>query len=90
MAAAPQRSLRRQIGDRLRKMRTATGISSQEKLGERAGLHRTYIGRLERGDSGVTVETLATLLAAMGVTLAAFFAPFDSPLRPRTPRKRDG
>jgi len=32
-----------------------------------AQVHRTYVGRLERGNSGVTVEALAAILAALGV-----------------------
>ena len=28
-------------------------------------VHRTYVGRLERGESGVTVEALAAILAAI-------------------------
>ena len=52
-------------------------------------MHRTYIGRLERGESGVTVDTLATILAAMDVTLSKFFRVFDRPLRTRTPRQRE-
>ena len=31
-----------------------------------AGVHRTYVGRLERGESGVTVDSLAAILAALG------------------------
>lgn len=89
MAAHQHTSLRREIGTRLRKLRLRAGITSQEKLAERAGVHRTYIGRLERGESGVTVETLAAILAALPVSLSEFFRPFSEPIRPRTPRQRD-
>ena len=89
MAAHQGTSLRRVIGQRLRYLRLKAGVSSQEKLGELAGVHRTYVGRLERGDSGVTLDTLAAVLAALGVGLAEFFRPFTSPVRPRTPRRRD-
>ena len=34
------------------------------------------MGRLERGESGVTVWALATILAALGVSLSEFFEPF--------------
>lgn len=53
-----------------------------------AGVHRIYVGRLERGESGVTVETLATILAALGVSLREFFKPFTKVVRPKTPRRR--
>jgi len=63
-------------------------LTSQEKLAARAGVHRTYVGRLERGESGVTVEALAAILAPLGVSLRDFFLPFQGALRPRTPRRR--
>ena len=50
--------------------------------------HRTYVGRLERGESGVTVEALAAILAALGVSLGEFFRPFKQVVRPRVPRRR--
>ena len=46
-------------------------------------MHRTYVGRLERGESGVTVEALAAILAALGVSLKKFFRPFKKVVRPR-------
>ncbi len=45
-----------------------------------AKVHRTYVGRLERGESGVTVEALATILAALDVSLGEFFGPFTKNL----------
>ena len=49
-------------------------------------MHRTYVGRLERGESGVKVEALAAILAALDV----FFKPFKDVVRPRTPRRLAG
>ena len=80
--------LRRKIGERLRELRARAGISSQEALANEAGVHRTYVGRLERGESGVTVETLTAILAALDVSLREFFRPFQEVVRPRTPRRR--
>lgn len=89
MASHLRASLRREIGYHLRDLRRAAGIGSQEKLAEMAGVHRTYIGRLERGESGVTVDMLCTILAAVPISLSEFFRPFDQPRRVRSPRKRD-
>ncbi len=88
MAGHVSARLRKQIGQRLRELREEAGLSSQESLAHKAGVHRTYVGRLERGESGVTVDSLAAILAALGVSLGQFFKPFTKVVRPRTPRHR--
>lgn len=88
MAQHMNSRLRKQIGERLRELRDKAGISSQEALAHKARVHRTYVGRLERGESGVTVEALAAILAALDVSLREFFRPFKNVVRPRTPRRR--
>ena len=88
MAQHLNAALRKKIGERLLELRLKAGISSQESLAHKAKVHRTYVGRLERGESGVTVEALAAILAALGVSLGEFFKPFKQVVRPRTPRKR--
>jgi transcriptional regulator with XRE-family HTH domain len=89
MALAHRESFRRQLGARLRELRKRAGISSQEGLAHKVGVDRTYIGRLERGKTGVTLESLATILAVIDTSLAEFCRPFSQPIRLRTPRKRD-
>ena len=80
--------LHRAIGRRLRELRRAEPELSQEKLAARAGFHRTYIGKVERGETATTVDGLAALCSALGTTLAEFFQPFDRPLKLRGPRRR--
>jgi transcriptional regulator with XRE-family HTH domain len=89
MALAHRESFRRQVGTRLRELRKRAGIPSQERLAHLVGVDRTFIGRLERGRTGVTVESLGTILAVIGVSLAEFFRVFNQPIRLRTPRARD-
>ena len=59
-----------------------------KKLAARAGFHRTYVGKLERGESAATVDGIAALCNALDVTLADFFSPFDHPVGLRGPRRR--
>jgi len=40
---------------------------SQEKLAERAGLHRTYIGMIERAEKNITLRNIAKIAEALGV-----------------------
>jgi ribosome-binding protein aMBF1 (putative translation factor) len=54
------------FGQNLRRSRQLAGLS-QEELGERAALHRTEIGRLERGDRIPRIDTLLRLAGAMAI-----------------------
>ena len=47
-----------------------------------------YVGRVERGESGITVEMLVTVLGAMSVSPAEFFRFFDEPILVKTPRRK--
>lgn len=52
----------------LRKIRVAKGLS-QERLAEHAGLHRTYIGSVERGERNITIDNMERLATALGCSL---------------------
>jgi transcriptional regulator with XRE-family HTH domain len=49
---------------RVREFRERLGLS-QDELAHRAGLHRTYIGAIERNERNITLRTLARLAAAL-------------------------
>jgi transcriptional regulator with XRE-family HTH domain len=87
MASEAER-LRRTVGARVRELRRIRGRLSQERLAFQAGFDPSFIGRLERGDTGVTVETVAAICGALGITLREFFQPFDRPSGLRGPRRR--
>ena len=63
-------SVVRKVGRRIRELRQKKAWS-QEKLAEEAGLHRTYIGQVERGEKSIGVENLVRLSRALGVAAAA-------------------
>ncbi|MGH9431809.1 MAG: helix-turn-helix domain-containing protein [Terriglobia bacterium] len=50
----------------IRRLRVTLGFS-QEALAEKCGLHRTYVGAIERGERNVTLFTLSRLAKALGV-----------------------
>jgi len=79
--------LHRAVGQRLRTLRRTEPGLSQEKLAARAGLHRTYVGKVERGEAATTVDSIAALCGAMGTTLSVFFESFSRPIKLRGPRR---
>lgn len=57
------------FGQKLRRIRERKGIS-QEKLAELAGLHRTYVSSVERGERNISLQNIARLAKALEVTMA--------------------
>ena len=57
--------LLREFGDRLRTARRQAGLS-QEALAHQAGLHRTYIGSVERGERNIALLNILTLATVLG------------------------
>jgi len=64
----PISSLSKQFGNAVRNRRTAAGLS-QEKLAEKAGLHPTYIGMVERGIRNPTLDVAGRIAKALKVEL---------------------
>ena len=48
-------------------------ILSQEAFAEVGGLHRTYIGAVERGEKNVSIDNIARIAVALKVPIADLF-----------------
>ncbi len=64
----PLHKARRAFAANLRAARHAKGLS-QEALAERAGVHRTYLGSVERGERNISIDNMERLAHALGVEL---------------------
>ena len=62
----------KKFGCRLRKIRCEKGIS-QEELASLAGVHRTYIGGIERGERNVGLRNIFAISHALGVEITELF-----------------
>jgi transcriptional regulator with XRE-family HTH domain len=60
------------LGKALRSLRKERQLS-QEQLSLSTGIHRNYIGGVERGERSPTVEVVATLAFALEISLADLF-----------------
>lgn len=64
--AKTRENLRDVIADNVRRLRKARGLS-QEGLADLCGLHRTYVGSIERAERNLSVDNIAKLAAALGI-----------------------
>jgi transcriptional regulator with XRE-family HTH domain len=58
--------LQRTVGRNLRAYREARGLS-QEAFADVVGVHRTYMGGLERGERNITLKSLERIAGRLGV-----------------------
>lgn len=61
------------MGAVVRALRDEAGVS-QEEFAARCGLHRTYVGAIERGEKTITIETAQKVANAFGLSLSELFA----------------
>ena len=64
---------RDQFAANLRQFRRARGLS-QEGLAELCGLHRTYVGSVERGERNVSIDNIERIAVALEVNIRDLFA----------------
>lgn len=63
----------KKFGKRVKALRLQKGVTSQMALANKAGLDRTYVGGLERGERNVALINISKLAKALGVELGELF-----------------
>ena len=56
------------FGEKVREERHKQSLS-QEELASRAGVHRTYIGMIERAEKNITLENIEKIAKALGIPI---------------------
>lgn len=85
--------LLRALGQRIRELRTERGYS-QEGFADQCGVHRTFMGTVERGESNLSFQNIVRVASNLGVTLSFLFNDLESTMQARdakpssTPKKR--
>lgn len=67
MDSQERENIRKQFGARVREIRLSKNMS-QESLGHEAGLDRTYIGGVERGERNISLINIARIAHALQVS----------------------
>jgi transcriptional regulator with XRE-family HTH domain len=58
--------LQKRVGRAVRRIRRGRGLS-QEQLGDQIGMHRTYVGGVERGERNLSLGTVEEIAARLDV-----------------------
>ena len=64
-----QNALQKALGERVRQLRLKRGYS-QEHFADRCGVHRTFMGTIERGETNISFHNLAKIASGLNVTLS--------------------
>lgn len=60
------------FGNKVVELRRLCGLT-QEELSFKCGIHRAYMGTIERGEKSVTLDTVAKVAAGLGVEVKELF-----------------
>ena len=67
-----QKSFLVKLGERIRTLRLEKGIS-QEKLASLSEIDRSYLGKVERAESNISILSLKKILEVLGVSASKLF-----------------
>ncbi len=73
--------IRKIFARNLREIRIKQGLS-QEELADIAGLHRTYVGSVERGERNISIDNMERLASALNINIQDLLIDDQQPPRP--------
>ena len=60
-------ALKAKLGKTIRRLRSVAGYS-QEAFADRCGVHRTYMGSVERGETNISLDNLERIAKALNIS----------------------
>ncbi len=82
---SPSKHLTATLANNIRRLRRVKGLS-QEELADICGIHRTYVGSVERSERNVTLSSLELFANALGVSVVQLLTPVaDDDRKPEKP-----
>jgi transcriptional regulator with XRE-family HTH domain len=76
------------LGQRIRELRAKSGYS-QEAFADKCGVHRTFMGTIERGESNLSFTNIVKVSTALNITLSTLFSDIEGkallPAKPADP-----
>ena len=73
----PSKQITSLLSSNIKRLRKELGLS-QEQLADKCGLHRTYVGAVERGERNVTLSSLEMLASALEVDVPTLLTTMNS------------
>ena len=75
------------LGKRVREFRLKAGFS-QESFADHCGLHRTYMGGVERGERNLTIESVMMIATGLGISMSELLAGIEAQAVPSKRRSK--
>jgi transcriptional regulator with XRE-family HTH domain len=76
------------LGQRIRELRLKRGYS-QEAFADVCGVHRTFMGTVERGESNLSFSNLVKVSRALGITLSQLLSGLEKRVEALAKRPED-
>lgn len=76
------------LGRRIRELRAEQGYS-QEGFADKCGVHRTFMGTVERGESNLSFQNTMKVAATLGITLSELFSDLEKSVQAVAADKSD-
>ncbi len=70
-------SAQKAFGKTVRRLRREAGFS-QERFAQAAGIHRTFMGEIERGDTNVSLDTITRIAKSLRMSVSELFQAVES------------